>query len=60
MTSEESENKNNIPEDLAENTQDENIIEQLDGNAEIEESDEEYYRKREEYDQKLEKGSLEF
>ena len=34
--------KKNDPEDLAKNTQDENVIEKLDGNAEIEESDEEY------------------
>ena len=54
VTSEDSENKNNDPEDMAKNTQDENIIEQLDGNAEIEESDEEYYQKQKEYDQKLE------
>ena len=55
MTSEDSENKNNDPEDMAKNTQDENIIEQLDGNAEIKESDEEYYQKQKEYDKKIEK-----
>ena len=46
MNIEECEKQTKSSKDLGGYKEDEHVIEQLDGNSEIEESDEEYYRKK--------------